>query len=353
MTPNRLGLLSAISIATLITATACETRKGSPATGTTNPNPDATTAMGDGGVNNGDTSTMNNGDTGTMNNGDTGTMNNGDTGTMSAMDATTVADTGVDPAATCQGFCGGQAPSGCFCDQDCPGADCCADFCTVCGGCTGATDPNMSFFVTSRGVEVAGNAVTGGNLGGLAGADAFCTLLAREVLPTNTRTWRAYLSTATVDARSRIGSGPWINAAGVQIAANVDALHATPPPRARLLTETGDDPLAGGQRHDILTGSKADGRRFANLGELMPFFTFPDGSFTYPNAAFDPHCNSWMTDNTQTDLNQIVNYAVVGHVDWDALAGGSASWTTSHVTACDIAIFNLDGGDARVYCFAE
>src|SRR5436189_579500 len=77
--------------------------------------------------------------------------------------------------------------------------------------------PNMSFFVTSSNPK-------GGNLGGLTGADAVCQNLARAV--GSTKTWRAYLSTSTVDAKSRIGNGPWYNFKGEQIAASVADLHS-------------------------------------------------------------------------------------------------------------------------------
>src|SRR5262245_20181431 len=100
--------------------------------------------------------------------------------------------------------------------------------------------PNMSFFVTSANPK-------GGNLGGLAGADATCQTLARAV--GSTKTWRAYLSTSTVDAKSRIGNGPWFNVKGVQIAKDVADLHS---PNNKIsadtaLTEKGTKPnyLAG------------------------------------------------------------------------------------------------------------
>src|SRR5687767_15493240 len=82
---------------------------------------------------------------------------------------------------------------------------------------TPAAAPNMSFFVTSSNPK-------GGNLGGLAGADAVCQSLAKAV--GSTKTWRAYLSTSTVDAKSRIGNGPWFNAKGQQIATSVADLHS-------------------------------------------------------------------------------------------------------------------------------
>src|SRR5438128_378688 len=100
--------------------------------------------------------------------------------------------------------------------------------------------PNMSFFVTSSNPK-------GGNLGGLAGADATCQALARAV--GSTKTWRAYMSTSTVDAKTRIGNGPWFNVKGVQIASSVADLHSANNKisAATSLTEKGTAPtyLAG------------------------------------------------------------------------------------------------------------
>lgn len=135
----------------------------------------------------------------------------------------------------------------------------------------GEDDTTMSFFVTSRGGP------DGANFGGLAGADALCTTLAAAVSPElGAKTWAAYLSTTAVNARDRIGSGPWFNAAGVLVATDVeqltdaDALEAT--------WATGDATIAldelgnqvpsggaGGQQHDILTGTLADGTVAAGL----------------------------------------------------------------------------------------
>ncbi|HVZ31930.1 MAG TPA: hypothetical protein VG963_05870, partial [Polyangiaceae bacterium] len=132
----------------------------------------------------------------------------------------------------------------------------------------GNVDPRMSFFVTSRG---AGN---GGNFGGLAGADQFCTTLATAVSPAlGAKTWHAYLSTSTVNARDRIGTGPWINSAGVTIGTSVAQLHDQAAGGASEQTWPLNDPsIALDERgnqiplqpqqalvHDILTGSNADG----------------------------------------------------------------------------------------------
>src|SRR4051812_47271716 len=124
--------------------------------------------------------------------------------------------------------------------------------------------PNMSFFVTSSNPK-------GGNLGGLAGADAVCQELARAVGAGN-KTWRAYLSTSAVDAKSRIGNGPWRNFKGEQIAASVADLHSANNKisATTALTEKGTTPTylsgnppaapAGQQlQHDMMTGTKEEG----------------------------------------------------------------------------------------------
>jgi hypothetical protein len=132
-------------------------------------------------------------------------------------------------------------------------------------------DTSMSFFVTSVG------GTDGANFGGLAGADALCTSLAAAVSPElGAKTWAAYLSTTTVNARDRIGSGPWFNAAGVLVATDVDQL--TDADALEATWATGDATIAldelanqvpagggGGVQHDILTGTLADGTAAPNL----------------------------------------------------------------------------------------
>ena len=127
-----------------------------------------------------------------------------------------------------------------------------------------AQDVTMSFFITSAGPG------DGANLGGLEGADAHCQALA-EAVGAGGKVWRAYLSTqgdGAVNARDRIGTGPWSNAEGVQIATNVDELHAETNninketalnEMGEMVNGAGDDP----NRHDILTGSQQDGTAFA------------------------------------------------------------------------------------------
>ena len=184
----------------------------------------------------------------------------------------------------------------------------------------------MSFFVTSRGPG------DGTNLGGLDGADAHCELLASAVGAGGT-TWRAYLSTqgaGAVNARDRIGSGPWHNAKGVQIAGSVDELHYS---NAALTKETqldengemtngrGDDP----NQHDILTGSKLDGTAFT------------DGE--------DHTCSNW-TSNGQGS-------AQVGHHDRTGGGAVPSSWNSAHGSGgCGQADLMATGGAGKFYCFA-
>lgn len=199
----------------------------------------------------------------------------------------------------------------------------------------------MSFFVTSRG---AGN---GGNFGGLAGADQFCTTLATAVSPAlGQKTWHAYLSTTTVDARDRIGAGPWINAAGVVVGTSVAQIHDQAPGGASeqtwrpgdatiALDERGNQvPSQGGANlvHDILTGSTADGTVSA-IGT----------------------CTDW-TQATGMTTNGHSNRAGQG------LNGGVASsWTFSHATGCaqnppgtnnQQGTVSQGGGRGSIYCFA-
>jgi hypothetical protein len=199
----------------------------------------------------------------------------------------------------------------------------------------GATGGNpMSFFITSV------NPGKGGDLGGLAGADRFCQSLAASVGAGN-KTWHAYLSTTAangqpaVNARDRIGAGPWTNAKGVVVATSVADLHSA---NAKLgkdtsLTEKGEvvsgfgDPV---NRHDILTGSR------------------PDGTLAVPEPGQDTTCGNW----TKSDGGS----AIVGHHDHkgtnpDPVA--NASWNSSHGTrGCSIDQLAMSGSAGLMYCFA-
>lgn len=243
-------------------------------------------------------------------------------------------------------ICPDGSPKG---DVDCPAAP----------GNPGQTSERMSFFVTSRGVEVDGEAAVGGNFGGLAGADAFCQTLAQEVREDDMRTWRAFLSNEDTDARERIGSGPWFNSVDQMIAPDLETLFSSPPASTLILDESGRTWNGGISRaHDVITGSKRDGRRFTSLDDMMmghpnpdgSLFSFPDGSFVYAEPSFDFSCADWSTNEGGLTSS---NYTVVGHLDWTDLSTGTGGneWLSSHVVACDQAEMNASGGDIRIYCF--
>lgn len=178
----------------------------------------------------------------------------------------------------------------------------------------------MSFFITSR-----GTGAEAGNLGGLAGADARCQMLATAA-GAGAKTWRAYLSTTAngvdpgVNARDRIGAGPWFNRLGDRIANDVASLHASPPPYTATTDENGN--LVPLMEHDILTGSTPDG-----MSSGMT-------------------CNNW-TDSTGN------SEVLVGHSNWNDPIGSVTSWNSSHTAACVQADFNAKYGTGRIYCFAE
>jgi hypothetical protein len=192
----------------------------------------------------------------------------------------------------------------------------------------------MSFFVTS-----VGNG-DGANLGGLAGADAHCQALAAAV-GSGDKTWHAYMSTQAangqpaVNARDRIGSGPWYNAKGARVAQNVGDLHGDTLDQARVgnalnkandLTEKGDSIKGVGDmpnEHDMLTGSMPDGRAYT------------DG--------MDHTCNNWTSDGMGT--------AQLGHADRNG--GGNVSWNSAHPSrGCSQANLVTTGGAGHYYCFA-
>ena len=202
------------------------------------------------------------------------------------------------------------------------------------GQAQGAQRPQqpMGFFITSVGT---GN---GANLGGLDGADAHCQRLAAAAGAGN-RTWRAYLSATAaqgqppVNARDRIGNGPWYNAKGVLIAWNVADLHGDVQ-RDRnsinkefALDEKGEPVNARGDtpnKHDILTGSDSHGR--AMIG-----------------SAATTTCNNWTSDGAGS--------AIVGH--HDRSGGGNSSWNAAHGSrGCSQEDLQGSGGAGLFYCFA-
>ncbi len=187
-----------------------------------------------------------------------------------------------------------------------------------------ATATTMTFFVTSAGRGF------GGNLGGLAGADARCLQLATAV-GHGDHTWRAYLSAPAangqpaVNARDRIGKGPWVNVAGVQIAASVADLHGptTGISQETALTEVGNG--IGPTRHDILTGSNPDG--------------------TLSTEAADTTCRGW------TSLN--AGRAMLGHSNRYGGGQRSTSWNSAHLSrGCSQDALRASLGNALFYCFA-
>ncbi len=192
-----------------------------------------------------------------------------------------------------------------------------------------AQSENMTFFITSAGPG------DGANLGGLQGADAHCQMLA-EAAGAGERIWRAYLSASAsggqpaVNARDRIGTGPWHNHAGVLIARDPAHLHTD---EANLTKETiltekgamvngrGDDP----NMHDILTGSTLEGR-------------------AYP-AGDDTTCSNWTSNGEGS--------ARVGHHDRQGGGENPTSWNSAHGSrGCSQANLQATGGNGFYYCFA-
>ncbi|MBX3573614.1 MAG: hypothetical protein KF694_14780 [Mesorhizobium sp.] len=187
-----------------------------------------------------------------------------------------------------------------------------------------AQDTSMSFFITSVGSG------KGADLGGLEGADAHCAQLA-EAAGVSGKTWRAYLSTDQVNAKDRIGTGPWFNAKGVKIADDVASLHsdANGINKETGLNEKGEVVKGRGDQpneHDILTGTKADGT--------------VDGTNT---------CSNWTTSGAE-------GAAMLGHHDRmgpDTLPTAS-SWNAAHASrgGCGQEALKGTGGAGLFYCFA-
>jgi hypothetical protein len=192
----------------------------------------------------------------------------------------------------------------------------------------------ISFFITSSGLG------KGADLGGLAGADAHCQKLADAV--GSKKNWRAYLSTQAVNgkpainARDRIGNGPWYNATGAQVAKDVADLHGDTLDAARLgnnlskrtgIDERGQPVKSSGETpntHDILTGSQPDGRAFAD--------------------AADHTCKNFTSSAADGS-------AQIGH--FDRQGGGNISWNSAHATkGCGQENLVSTGGAGLFYCFA-
>jgi hypothetical protein len=181
------------------------------------------------------------------------------------------------------------------------------------------------FFVTSKGLG------KGGDLGGLAAADAHCQALA-QAQGAGDHTWRAYLSTeatdtaAAVNARDRIGGGPWYNANGDLIAQHLAQLHSTMSKLGKetAVTETADE--VNTELHEILTGSRPDGT------------AFPPGT--------NRTCGNWTSSNTGS--------AEVGYFDRASEAENPNSWNSARATnECSEEAFHTSGGGGLFYCFAS
>ena len=188
---------------------------------------------------------------------------------------------------------------------------------------------NMSFFVTSSNPK-------GGNLGGLAGADQVCQSLA-QTAGAGGKTWHAYLSTSTVDAKTRIGNGPWYNYKGELIAQNVADLHTADKNKisgTTALTEKGTTPnylaMVDGKpapaaqplQHDILTGTNEDGTKNADT------------------------CNNWTSGDASAK-------AMLGHADRLGRNAGLNSWNAIHASqGCGLEQLAPTGGAGLLYCFA-
>jgi hypothetical protein len=200
------------------------------------------------------------------------------------------------------------------------------------GAAAPAQQANMTFFVTSAGPG------KGADLGGLSGADAQCAKLAQATGSTG-KTWHAYLSTQganAVNAKDRIGKGPWQNAKGVVVAKSVADLHSDSNNlnKQTALSEKGE--VINGRsdtpnRHDALTGSQPDGTAFA--------------------AGEDRTCNNWSSSTKGA--------AMLGHIDRQGLRDDapSKSWNSSHPSrgpdgGCSQSDLKSTGGDGLFYCFA-
>ena len=189
--------------------------------------------------------------------------------------------------------------------------------------------PEMGVFLTSVGTG------DGANLGGLAGADAHCQSLA-DAVGSGDRTWRAYLSTQgadAVNARDRIGSGPWANVNGLVMATSVESLHYDNSNFnwEHMLDENGDqfvsridgDPETSA--HDVLTGSKIDGT------------AYPEGD--------DQTCNNWTSNDAGS--------AMLGHADRYSFVTPGSSWNAAHGSrGCSQDNLVATGGAGLFYCFA-
>ncbi|MCY4628586.1 MAG: hypothetical protein OXE58_13620 [Acidobacteria bacterium] len=191
-----------------------------------------------------------------------------------------------------------------------------------------AAQSDMTFFLTSRGPG------DGANLGGLDGADAHCAMLAEEAGAASGLTWRAYLSTTGdggVNAKDRIGAGPWHNANGVMVASDVADLHSdnNKLSKENSISEKGEAISGRGDdvnRHDIISGTALDGTAFMGEG--------------------DTTCSNWASSSSDGS-------ARVGHHDRTGGGENPTSWHSAHNSrGCSQTDLQGTGGDGLFYCFA-
>jgi hypothetical protein len=203
----------------------------------------------------------------------------------------------------------------------------------ILAACATPAQKQMGFFVTSA------NPGQGANFGGLGGADRVCQTLAASA-GAGQRAWHAYLSTTAADgqsavnARDRIGKGPWLNAKMEQVAAGVDDLHGASNKLGKQTSLTEKGGVVNGfgdtpNMHDILTGSTPEGRASTA-------------------ATSDTTCRNWTSGDTGS--------AIVGHSDRTGTNPNpvaNASWNSSHGTrGCSVPALNSTGGAGLLYCFA-
>jgi hypothetical protein len=192
--------------------------------------------------------------------------------------------------------------------------------------------PNMTFFVTST------SGPSGADFGGIDGADRYCQTLAAKA-GAGGKTWRAYLSAqatggaTAVNARDRIGKGPWVNADGSQIAASVADLHS-------------DNNKINAQTAQAENGRRIPGRAFVVNQHDILTGSLPDG--TAPPPGKDATCGNWTKGGSDGS-------AIVGHVDREGLRDDAASksWNSSHPSrGCSADGLKSTGGAGLFYCFA-
>ena len=206
-------------------------------------------------------------------------------------------------------------------------------------------DPKASFFVTSVGSG------KGADLGGLAGADAHCSDLAKAAGVTG-KTWRAYLSTSGaggVNARDRIGRGPWFNVKGVMVASSVDDLHSANnklnkqnslTEKGTMVNGIGDTP----NTHDMLTGTNDQG----TVQQPIPIPPPPNAPAGTPPSPPPENmtCNNWTSSGPG-------GRAMLGHVDRMGAGASGPSWVAAHASrGCSMPELVVSGGAGLYYCFA-